>query len=236
MQPKLDKVVKEQTGKLFEQDPTRAAIASQITEVYRNEGYLDAAVLSVTHAAPQVTPTSIDVDLTATISEGEPYRISQLTWPGSDIMSAADFNKQVKLKPEDIASQLALRQSLAPLARAYYAKGFQDAKIQAPATLDRATHHVAYTIRVVPGEQYRLHTVKAVGLSDDQRKQFDSAWHMNAGDFYDINYMTEFLKKNSSLQSLRGYSATWKALSDPNTHLVDLTITFVKGGTLIHVD
>ncbi len=236
MQPKLDKVVKDQTGKLFEQDPTRAAITSMITEVYRNEGYLDAAVISVTHAAPQITPTSIDVDLTATISEGEPYRLTQLTWPGSDIMSAADFNKQVKLKPEDIASQQALRESLAPLARAYYAKGFQDAKIQAPATLDRATHHVAYTIRVVPGDQYRLHTVKAVGLSDDQRKQFDSAWHMNAGDFYDINYMTEFLKKNSSLQSLRGYSATWKALSDPNTHLVDLTITFVKGGTLINVD
>ena len=236
MQPKLDKVVKEQAGKLFEQPLTNAAITSQITDVYRNEGYLDASVLSITHAAPQVTPTSIDVDVIATISEGETYRISQLTWQGSDIMSAADFNKQVKLKPEDLASQLALRQSLAPLARAYYAKGFQDAKIQAPATLNRATHHVAYTIRVVPGDQYRLKSVKAVGLSDEQRKQFDSAWHMNAGDFYDINYMTEFLKKNSSLQSLRRFSATWKALSDPNTHLVDLTITFVKGGTLINVN
>ncbi|HEY6376097.1 MAG TPA: POTRA domain-containing protein [Edaphobacter sp.] len=236
LQPKLDKVVKEQTGKFYEQDPTRAAITSQITDVYRNEGYLDAKVTSVTHAAPQVTPTSIDVDLTATITEGEPYHLTQLTWPGSDILSAADFNKQVKLKSEDIASQQALRESLAPLARAYYTKGFQDAKIQAPATLDRATHHVAYTIRVIPGDQYRLHSVKAVGLSDDQRKQFDSAWHMNTGDFYDINYMTEFLKKNSSLQSLRGFSATWKALSDPNTHLVDLSITFVKGGTLINVN
>jgi outer membrane protein assembly factor BamA len=236
LQPKLDKVVKEQTGKFYEQDPTRAAIISQITEVYRNEGYLDAAVTSISHAAPQVTPASIDIDLTATISEGEPYRLTQLTWQGSDILSAADFNKQVKLKPEDIASQQALRESLAPLVRAYYAKGFQDAKIQAPATLDHASHHVAYTIRVIPGDQYRLHSVKAVGLSDEQRNQFDSAWHMNAGDFYDINYMTEFLKKNSALQALRGYSANWKALSDPNTHLVDLTITFVKGGTLINVN
>ena len=236
LQSKLDKVVKEQTGKFYEQDPTRAAIISQITEVYRNGGYLDAAVTGVTHTAPQVTPTSIDVDLTATISEGETYRLTQLRWQGSDIMSAADFNKQIKLKPEDIASQQALRESLAPLARAYYAKGFQDAKIQAPATLDRATHHVAYTIRVVPGDQYRLKSVKAVGLSDEQRKQFDSAWHMNAGDFYDVNYMSEFLKKNSALQALRGYSANYKALSDPNTHLVDLTITFVKGGTLINVN
>jgi outer membrane protein assembly factor BamA len=236
LQGKLDKVIKEQIGKPFLQDITRSGIVSQVTEVYRNDGYLDATVLDLTHSAPRATASSIELDLIATISEGEPYRITQLTWPGSDIMSAADFNKQVKLKPEDIASQRALRQSLMPLASAYYAKGFQDAKIQAPANIDRATHHVAYTVRVVPGEQYRLHAVKAVGLSDEQRKQFDSAWHMNAGDFYDINYMSEFLKQNKSLQTLRGYSATWKALSDPNTHLVDLTITFVKGGSLIQVD
>ena len=235
MQSKLESVVKEQAGKPFDlYSPT--AIGHLITGIYGDNGYLDATVLDLTHTAPQITPSGIDLDLTATIQEGEPYRISQLTWQGSDVMSAADFNKQVKLKPEDIASHQALRQSLAPLAHAYYAKGFQDAKIQAPGTLDRATHHVAYTVKVVPGEQYRLHSVKAVGLSDEQRKQFDSAWHMNAGDFYDINYLTEFLQKNSSLQTLRGYSATYKALSDPNTHLVDLTITFAKGGTLIQVD
>jgi outer membrane protein assembly factor BamA len=236
MQAKLDKVIKEQTGKPFLQDTIRSGITSQVTEVYRNDGYLDATVLDVTHSAPQATASSIDLDLTATISEGEPYRITQLTWSGSDIMSAADFDKQAKLKPEDIASQSALRQSLAPLGHAYYAKGFQDAKIQAAPTIDHATHHVTYTVHIIPGDQYRLHSVKAVGLSDEQHKQFDSAWHMNAGDFYDLNYLSEFLKKNSSLQALRGYSATWKALSDPNTHLVDLTITFAKGGSLIQVD
>jgi outer membrane protein assembly factor BamA len=232
MQPKLDKVPKEYAGKLFEQDSTRAAITTQVSEIYRNDGYLDIAILDLTHAAPQVTPTSIDLDLTATLSEGEPYRLTSLTWPGSDIMSTADFNKSVKLKPEDVASQLALRRSLSPLANAYYAKGFQDVKVQAPATIDHATHHVSYTIRVVPGDQYRIHTVKALGLNDTQRKQFDSAWHMNPGDFYDVTYLTSFLKQNTALLTLTGYSATYRAVADPDTHLVDLTITFVKGGVL----
>ena len=158
--------------------------------------------------------------------------------PWKDIVKAFEYKKgsYVVLKPEDIASQLALRQSLAPLARAYYSKGFQDARIQAPATFDRPTHHVSYNIHVVPGEQYRIHSVKTAGLSDVQVKQFNSAWHMNSGDFYDVNYLTDFLKQNSALQSLRGYSASYKAYSDPNTHLVDLVITFVKGGTLIQVD
>jgi outer membrane protein assembly factor BamA len=232
MQPKLDKIIKLHVGEPFDQATTPAAITSQVSEVYRNDGYLDIAVLDLTHTSPQVTPTSIDLDLTATISAGEPYRLTSLTWSGSDIMSTADFNKSVKLKPEDIASQLALRQSLAPLANAYSAKGFQDAKVQAPATIDRATHHVSYTVRVIPGDQYRLHSVKALGLNDEQRKQFDSAWHMNPGDFYNVTYLTSFLKQNSALQTFTGYSATYRAVSDPDTHLVDLTITFLKGGVL----
>jgi outer membrane protein assembly factor BamA len=236
MQPKLDKAVKTQVGQLFDQDTTLATITDLLTRIYRNDGYLDMSVSDLTHSSPQITPTDVDLDLTVTPGEGEPYRLSQLLWPGSDVMTTADFNKQVKLKPEEIASEFALRQSLAPLANAYFAKGFQDAKIQAPATIDRATHHVGYTIRVVPGDQYHLHSVKAVGLSDRQQKEFNSGWRMNPGDAYDVNYVTSFLNKNTALQSFNGYSATYKAYSDPNTHLVDLVLTFVKGGTLINVN
>lgn len=236
MQPKLEKIIASQLGKPYEQDTTRDTISSQISDVYRNSGYLDFTLIDLSHTPPQVSAAAIQLDLTASISEGEPYRLSTLTWPGSDIISAADFNKFVKLKPEDIASQFALRQSLAPIARAYYSKGFQDAKVQAPATFDRTTHHVAYTVRVTPGDQYRIHSIKVLGLSDTQHTEFDPAWHMNPGDFYDVGYITEFLHRNTALRSLLGYSATYKAVSDPNTHLVDLAISFVKGGTLVDVN
>lgn len=231
LQPQLDKVVKEHIGKPFD-EATTADISSQVIEVYRNDGYLDATVLDVTHATPKATPAGIDIDLTANVHEGEPYHVSQLTWEGSEVMTADLFNKQAKLKPEDLASQAALKQSLAILAHAYYIKGFQDARVQAPATLDAAAHQVAYTIHVVPGPQYRIKIIKTIGLSEDQRKQFASAWHMNPGDFYDITYLTEFLHNNSALQSFAGYSATYDAIADPDTHLVDLTIIFAKGGVL----
>jgi len=230
LQPQLDKVIKEHVGKPFIEATTPADISSQLTEIYRNDGYLDATVVDITHAPPKATPTGINIDLTATIHEGAPYHVSQLTWEGSEVMSTELFNKQAKLKPEDLASQAALKETLAILAHAYYIKGFQDARVEAPPTLDAATHHVTYTIHVTPGPQYRIKTIQAIGLSDDQRKQFVSAWHMNPGDFYDVNYVTEFLHNNSALQSLSGYSATYDAIADPNTHLVDLTITFAKGG------
>ncbi|NYF51429.1 POTRA domain-containing protein [Tunturiibacter gelidoferens] len=232
MRPKLDTVIKDQTNQPFDTNTTHTSITTALTSAYHNQGYLDMAVLKLTEAPPQVTPSGIDLDLTATLSEGQPYQLFQLTWPGSDIISTADFNKQTKMKPGDMASEAALRQSLSIIAGAYFAKGFQDAKVKAPATFDHLSHHVSYTITVDPGPQYHIHSVKALGLSDEQQKQFDSAWHMNPGDFYDATYLTEFLHKNSALQSLAGYSATYKATSDPDTHLVDLTITFAKGGVL----
>jgi outer membrane protein assembly factor BamA len=232
MQPQLDKVIKAQTGQPFEQDLTRQAVSSDLTTAYRNEGYLDMTVVSVKQAPPQVTPTGVGVIITATVNEGAPYRLFSLTWPGSEIISTADFNKQVKMKPEDLASQASLDQSLSIISRAYFAKGFQDAKVQAPPTFNHISHHVSYTITVVPGPQYRIHTVKTPGLSDEQQKQFNSAWSMNPGDPYDATYLTTFLAKNTSLTKLAGYSATYKALSDPDSHLVDLTITFAKTETL----
>jgi outer membrane protein insertion porin family len=231
MQPQLDKVVKAQTGQPFEQDITRQAIAAELTTAYRNEGYLDMTVVSVKQAPPQVTPTGVGLDITATLNEGSPYRLFQITWPGSDVISTADFNKQVKMKPEDLASQAALDQSLAIIAQAYFTKGFQDAKVQAPPTFNHISHHVSYTIAVVPGPQYHIHTVKTPGLSDEQQKQFNSAWSMNPGDPYDAAYVNTFLTKNTSLSTLSGYSASSQVLVNPDSHAVDLTITFVKGGT-----
>ena len=234
MQAKLEKVIKDQTSQPFETNTTRQAIASGLTAAYHNDGYLDMSVVSITQAPPQVTPAGVGLAMTATVNEGSQYSLFQLTWPGSEVISTADFNRQVKLKPGDVASEAALRQSLSIIAAAYFAKGYQDAKVQAPPTFDHLGHHVSYTIAVVPGPQYRIHAIKTVGLSDEQQKQFTSAWGMNAGDIYDTTYVNTFLTKNRSLTTLAGYSASYKALADPDTHLVDLTLTFVKGGNLVN--
>ena len=236
MQPKLQNAIKNETGQPFVQNETRSTIADQLTSIYHDAGYLDATLTNLSYSQSVITPDAINLSLTATISEGEPYRISSLTWDGSELMSAADFNRSAKLKPEDIASQHALKQSLQPLAHAYYTKGFQDAKVQAASAFDRASHHVAYTVHVVPGEQYRFNGIKVLGLSAEQQKEFDSAWKMHPGDFYDVDYLTSFLQKNRSVKSLLGYSATYKAYSDPNTHLVNLVLTFKQGGVLVDVN
>ena len=61
-------------------------------------------------------------------------------------------------------------------------------------------------VSVIPGDQYRIHTVRALGLTDLQQKEFDSAWRLHPGDPYDTVYVATFLQKNTALRSLAGHS------------------------------
>jgi len=51
---------------------------------------------------------------------------------------------------------------------------------------------------------------------------------MKAGDLYNVEYVTSFLKNNTALRTLGAYSFAYKAVADPQTHTVDLALTFMR--------
>ena len=118
-----------------------------------------------------------------------------------------------------------------PVEMAYRRQGYMDVVVQSGAVLDQAAHTVAYTVTVVPGEQYRLRSVNAIGLDPAARTEFDRGWLMNAGALYNVEYVTEFQKNNSALRALSAYSFAYKAVADPIAHTVDLNLTFMRPGS-----
>jgi outer membrane protein insertion porin family len=175
-----------------------------------------------------MAPNKIELDVTASLSEGAQYHVTQLAWAGSEFLSTADFNKQAKLKPGDHDSPAALRESLKSLTNAYGAKGYLDAKILAPPSIDRVAHQVSYSISVIPGSQYRLKSVKWVGLSDAEASGLDSAWRIKPGDIYDSTYPLKFVTQNNALLR-QGYKVSFGEKRDARALTVDLTVTFAKG-------
>lgn len=102
-----------------------------------------------------------------------------------------------------------------------------DAYLAVTPTLDTTAHTVSYALHAVPGSQYHLKSVTVTGLAPDARQQFDSAWTMKPGDLYNEPYIQHFLNANTALLKLNNYAGSYQASADPNTHLVDLSITFV---------
>lgn len=192
-------------------------------------GYVRASLSSIT-LAPALSGDAASVVLSATLNPGDIYRVSSITFAGAPLLSAESFAASQKLHPGDIASQTLLLETLAPLDAAYRRQGYMDVVVKAAAVADPATHTVAYNVSVIPGEPYRIHQVTAYNLDDAARADFDRGFLMKAGELYSPEYATNFLKNNTVLLALEGYSAHFKAYADPNTHTVDLVITYFRTG------
>jgi outer membrane protein insertion porin family len=194
-------------------------------------GYIHASLSGVT-LAPTLSGDAASVVLSATLDSGDIYRISSIAFASTPLLSAESFAASAKLHPGDIASRSLLFQTLAPLDAAYRRQGYMDVIIEAVPTDDPATHQVTYTVSVKPGEQYRIHEVTANNLDPVARADFNRDFLMKPGELYNPEYVTGFLKSNTALQSLLGYSFSYKAYADPNTHTVDLVLTFFRGAAV----
>jgi outer membrane protein insertion porin family len=223
MAPAVNKLTAQLSGKRYSE-----GTLDQLLTPYRNAGYLDAKLTEVNR---EVVPDAdrVGVRVTAKVVEGEPYRVAGLEWPGSPVVSTAQFDAATKLHAGDVASQDLLWKSMAILDSGYRQQGYMDIGIGAVAKTDPATHLVSYTVTIAQGEQYRVKTLNVIGLGDAQHKEFDPAWKMVPGTLYNPIYASGFLKNNTALLSLYGYSAGFTAKADPDTHTVDLTVKFVRG-------
>jgi outer membrane protein insertion porin family len=208
------------------------AARKRLEDAYKDLAFLDVAIDPPTRSAPAVTPGKILVDLTTGAHEGAQYHLARLELPVTSIVPAADLEKAATLKPGDLATRIELLATASRVDRQFTRHGYMDAKFSATTTKDTSAHTVVYTLSVVPGEQFHLASVKTLNLTPEQQRDFDSAWKLRPGDPYDEDYVATFLKQNRNLKSLTGYSATYKQAAHLDTHEVDLTLTFVKGGSL----
>jgi outer membrane protein insertion porin family len=230
MQPKIDHVVHEMTGLPWDNESFKD-VSVRVGDDYRNEGYRDFALVKQERSAPAITANGIELDLTASISEGAQYHVSQFNWAGSDALSTAQFKKVVTLKVGGPDSVYSLQESLILVAKAYRAKGYTLAVASAPPVVDPAAHQVAYTVSVEPGPLHHFNSVRFVGIGDDLAKQLNAAWQMKQGDIYDDSYAYKFITENSALNSAltkQGYRESIRPKLDTATHTADITITFSK--------
>ena len=204
--------------------------ADRILTPLLDAGYVHAALSDVA-LTPTVSGDTASIVLSATLTPGDIYHVAKINFAGTPLLSADAFAASEKLHPGDIASRALLLETLAPLDLAYRKQGYMDVVIEAKPAADPATHVVAYTVSVNPGEQYRIKEVTANNLDPKARADFDRGYLMKTGELFNPDYLAHFLKNNTALLALAGYSAAWKAYADPNTHTVDLVINFFPGAT-----
>lgn len=227
-QAKVAEIQKASAGLPYERG-SELAVQHRLEDAFHDLAYLDAAIDTPTRSAPVVETTRIVVDLATTAHEGAQYHVSKIDYPVTDIVKPADFEEVSKLKPGDLAGRLSVLGTGARITGQFKRHGYRDARVFVTPTKDTTAHTVAYAYTATPGERYHLKSVKAANLDKQQQIDFDENFKLKPGDPYDEGYITEFLHSNKTVLSFRGLSASYKAIEYPDTHLIDLTITFTTG-------
>jgi len=172
------------------------AVQSRLMPFYKRKGYLRAHVVSTQVKPTVVDPGTTNVALTFTIDEGRQYRLGSLTWSGNSVVSTADLDKQVKLRPGNVADGELLRQDIASARKLYTARGYMAANITPKPVFNDTSGQVSYNIEIREGALFRMGSVEFVGIDPKSAKRLMKAWKLKQGDPYTPDYINVFLKEN----------------------------------------
>ncbi|MEK6397157.1 MAG: POTRA domain-containing protein [Terriglobus sp.] len=202
-------------------------LSDTLLGAYRNAGYIDATLDNVTRTVVDSADGTAKVTVAAHVTPGEPYRVASITWPGTPLFSADEFATGNKVHAGDAVSLAALRATYQPILDAYHKQGYVDAAIVPELKADTTNHTVAYTLTVSPGEVYHVGSVRAVGLSGKAQSDFDTHWLLKPGTVWNSIYAEKFLQNNTALRSLAPYTGKIDSVAHPESHTVDVTLTFM---------
>lgn len=205
------------------------AVADMILAPLRDAGYTDAQ-LSDTTTTVEPSGSGYAVRYTASVIPGDVYHVSNVAWQPTSIYAQDAFTHDAKLHSGDLASQKSLLATEQSILNAYLHLGYLDAYIETHPQEDKTAHTVSYSLAVMPGEVYHIKSVTPLNLSPAAQKDFDFGWLLKPGAAYDPIYAASFLTSNTALRNLAGYTASFQASADSNTHTVDLTINFIHTG------
>ena len=151
---------------------------------YLNRGYIDFNIDSTQVA---ISPNKRDMHITAGISEGEQYKISDIRVTGDTVLPLDDVQRMVIQKEGDIFSRGLLEWSSDAITNSLSNIGYAYAKVSPIPTPNRAEQTVAVNLQVVPGPRVQVRRIEFRGntrTSDEvlrrEMRQFENAWYSQA--------------------------------------------------------
>ena len=211
---------------LYNEGLSGATTSEALLRPLHDAGYIHATLEDV-QRSPVSSGNDIGVNLSVRLNAGEAYQVKSIEWQPTEIYSADDFTRDAAKKPATLPPARTLDYDEAIVIATYHAHGYIDAYVDPSPTLDEAAHTVSYSLHVVPGDQYRFKSVTALNLTPEAQAEFDRGWTMKPNDVYNEAYVAKFINNNTALLHLARYAGTFQAIGDPQTHMVDVTITFL---------
>ena len=147
---------------------------------YLDRGYVD---FSIDSTQVSISPDKRDMFITAGITEGEQYKISDVKVTGDTVLPKEEIEKLVIVKPEQTFSRILLEMTSDSITATLGNIGHAFAQVNPIPTIDRENRTVAINLQVVPGPRVNVRRIVFKGntrTSDEvmrrEMRQFEGSW------------------------------------------------------------
>ncbi|MBO9717847.1 MAG: outer membrane protein assembly factor BamA [Pseudoxanthomonas sp.] len=151
---------------------------------YLDRGYID---FSIDSTQVSISPDKRDMYLTASVTEGEKYTISEIKVTGDTILPQDQIERLVIPKVGNTFSRALLELTADSITNTLSNIGYAFARVNPVPTTNREDRTVAINLQVIPGPRVNVRRVTFKGntrTSDEvlrrEMRQFENAWYSQA--------------------------------------------------------
>ncbi|MFL6593546.1 MAG: outer membrane protein assembly factor BamA, partial [Luteimonas sp.] len=156
----------------------------KLNEYYLDRGYID---FSIDSTQVGISPDKRDMFITAGVTEGEKYTVSDVTLSGDTVLPKEDLQKMVLVKPGQTFSRQLLEFTSDSITATLGNIGYAFAQVNPIPQLDREKRTVGINLQVVPGPRVNVRRIVFKGntrTADEvlrrEMRQFEGAWYSQA--------------------------------------------------------
>ncbi|MGA3011839.1 MAG: POTRA domain-containing protein [Terracidiphilus sp.] len=229
---KVAEILAKLTGSAYDVEGSPNQIETYLGNFYHDKGYLEAEIHAVPQGAPVVTQEAIHIPFAVSVSPGAGYKLAGIQLASGLPVTQAEFDRQSKLHPGDIAEGQRLTEDWEYLSSLYHNKGYMQARIYPTPSYDRAHGTVSFAVSAEQGPVYTMGKLTIENIADDLRSAIWSAWKLPTGAVFNESALGSWFAGQDPRSALgRTFASTkciYKLTRDDDAHTVDVSLRLEK--------
>jgi outer membrane protein assembly factor BamA len=175
--------------------------------IYREAGQLRARFATPVSKYEGADNCKGGVELSIPVEEGPVYRWNKPEWSGNEVLSPAELDAALSMKPDEIANGVKFDKGLIEVVKKYSHTGHLNVGFDPRPEFDDAASRVTYKTAVKEGPQYRMGKFTVKGLSPEDAKSLEAKWKLESGAVFDSSYSNRFFSTDAREEFQRIFSA-----------------------------
>jgi outer membrane protein insertion porin family len=194
----------------------------RIVQLYNDHGYIQARVES---SDIQVDRIKARATIRIVVVEGPQFRVGEVTIAGNAVLPAQEIRRQILLKPGDVFSRSALRESVKKITDMYGTIGRASADVNPLVNQDLASHTMSLQFEISEGPEVFVERINIAGNTRSEEKILRREIPMAEGDLFTTQKLSTAKQKLTNLNYFETVNTATQPGASKDRIIVNIDVT-----------